>query len=63
MTTKLSPCSVMFGQQPILPIDIDFKAAANASAIDSTATAYKYDLLQEILDKQRLAHNAVHRRV
>ena len=50
----------MFGRQPLLPIDMDLNAGANASAIDNTAIADTIkELTQEIVDRQRLAHNAV----
>ena len=50
----------MFGRQPILPIDMDLNAGANASAIDNTATADTIkELTQEIVDRQHFANNAV----
>ena len=59
-STKHTPFYVMFGRQPILPIDMDLNAGVNASANDNTATADTIkELTQEIVDRQRLAHNAV----
>lgn len=59
-STKLSPFYVMFGRQPILPVDMDLNAEANASAIDNIATVDTIrELTKEIVDRQHLAHNAV----